>query len=428
MKELTKEEVLNFWKETKHKTNVYIHSAFCKEQCEYCTYKGTLYNKDAFKQYYSEYLPNLLEFYKDVLSSDIIYSYFFGGGTPSLMTPEIMRNVFDRIPNFKNCSRKMMEFHICDWNKEQLDILREYNFNTVIACVQSFDRDIVKQQKRRVPKNDEAHFEFIRYANSLGLYTMSDIIFFDTGDIDKDLDRLKEDMQKLADNDITEISVQTIHNIPETLGKFDVPVTTVIRKFLEKNTQYIVLERPFLDTNYFANSEGIKIGKECKVYKRGTNWDKMAFQLDALDGIQTKPDVIFSTNYNVLGIGSYKNYKHTFSKIEDKIEYIEDGDTYTPKWLLTYDKKEWSTKKMITNFYDELENTIGEPPDGIFFNFTTQVTQCNEDNRNKEVERRLIVSMNSYTTEGGDYPIIIKEYIEKHKNFYRKYERINIRG
>ena len=80
------------------------------------------------------------------------------------------------------------------------------------------------------------------------------------------------------------------------------------------------------------------------------------------------------------------------------------------------------------DLYDELENTIGEPPDGIFFNFTTQVTQCNEDNRNKEVERRLIVSMNSYTTEGGDCPIIIKEYIEKHRNFYRKYERINIRG
>ena len=50
---------------------------------------------------------------------------------------------------------------------------------------------------------------------------MSDIIFFDTGDIDKDLDRLKEDMQKLADNDITEISVQTIYDIPEILGKFD---------------------------------------------------------------------------------------------------------------------------------------------------------------------------------------------------------------
>ena len=418
MRELTKEEVLNFWKETKHKTNVYIHSAFCKEQCEFCTFKGTLYNKDAFKRYYSEYLPNLLEFYKDVLSSDIIYSYFFGGGTPSLMTPEIMRNVFDRIPNFKNCSRKMMEFHICDWNKEQLDILKEYNFNTVIACVQSFDRDVVKQQKRRVPKNDDVHFEFIRYANSLGLHTMSDIIFFDTGDIDKDLDRLKEDMQKLADNDITEISVQTIYDIPEILGKFDVPVTTIIKKFLEKNTQYIIHARDVLETDYFANYEGIKTGKECKVYKKGTNWDKMAFQLNSLDGIQTTPNSIFLTNYNVLGIGSYKNYKHTFSKIEDKIEYIEDGDTYTPKWLLSYDKKEWSTKKMITNFYDKLENTIGEPPDGVYFDFATTVIQYNEDTRNKEVKRELIASVDWICGKKGDSSIVVEEYVEKLKELY----------
>ena len=46
----------------------------------------------------------LLEFYKPVLSSDIIQLYFFGGGTPSLMSPETMRDIFDCIPNFKENS------------------------------------------------------------------------------------------------------------------------------------------------------------------------------------------------------------------------------------------------------------------------------------------------------------------------------------
>ena len=169
---LTEEEVLSAWKNTTRKTGVYIHSPFCKEQCSYCTFKGTLFEKNASHRYYSEYLPNQIKFYEPVLSSDLIRNYFWGGGTPSLMTPEIMRNIFDLIPNFKECPRKLMEFHMADprLHKEQLDVLSEYNFNTVIACVQSFDREIVKQQKRRAPKNDDVIFhkreevlETIRY-------------------------------------------------------------------------------------------------------------------------------------------------------------------------------------------------------------------------------------------------------------------------
>ena len=128
MKEISKEEILTAWNNTNHKTGVYIHSPFCKEQCSYSTFKGTMFEKSAFHRYYSEYLPNQIKFYEPVLSSDIIRNYFWGGGTPTLMSAEIMRNIFDLIPNFKECKRKLMEFHMCDWTKGQLDVLKEYNF------------------------------------------------------------------------------------------------------------------------------------------------------------------------------------------------------------------------------------------------------------------------------------------------------------
>jgi hypothetical protein len=295
---------------------------------------------------------------------------------------------------------------MCDWTKEQLDMLKEYNFNTVVACVQSFDRDIVKQQKRRAPKNDDVIFEFIDYANSLGLFVMSDIIFFDTGDINRDLDRLSNDMQKLADNDITEISVQTIF---DEGGKYDVQVTKRAKEFLDINTQYIERSSSHLDpTNSFCDRSGNKIKKELKILKSGVDWEEMNFQDSCLDGMCSKPSHFHTTDYNVLGIGSYKNHKHTTSKIEDKLEYIEDSDTYTPKWLLTYDKKEWPTKKMITDFYTKLENTIGEPPDGLGFLFNTQVVNYNEDRRDKIVQRELGVSV-----RWEEESIIITDYVKK---------------
>ena len=412
MKEIFKEEILTAWSNTKLKTGVYIHSPFCKEQCSYCTFKGTMFEKNAFHRYYSEYLPNQIKFYEPVLSSDLIRNYFWGGGTPTLMSAEIMRNIFDLIPNFKECPRKLMEFHMCDWTKEQLDVVSEYNFNTVIACVQSFDREVVKQQKRRAPKNNDVIYNFLDYANNKGLFTMSDIIFFDTGDVNRDLDRLSSDMQKLADHDISEISVQTIF---DEVGKYDVQVTKRVNEFLHLNTQYHTgWEREDSDSD-FADATGRKVRKEDKIYKKEIDWDEMSQQDIHLDGLMTNPEMLLATNYNVLGIGSYKNHKYTFSRIEDKLEYVEDGDTYTPKWLCTYDKKEWPMKELVADFYKFLEKTIGDPPDGVIFDFISEVVQQDEDDsKKKKVIRRLIP--NYRWPLNPDEPFItIEKYVSKLK-------------
>jgi len=414
MKPISGEDILKAWSNTKLKTGVYIHSPFCKEQCEYCTFKGTFFEKESFHRYYSEYLPNQIKFYEPILSSDLIRNYFFGGGTPSLMSPEIMRNLFDLIPNFKDCPRKLMEFHMADYTHHvgQLDVLKEYNFNTVIACVQSFDREVVKQQKRRAPR-EEKIFEFLNYANSLGLFTMSDVIFFDTGDFQKDLDRLSSDIQKLIDHDISEISVQTIF---DELGKYDVIVSGLVNKFLNDNTQYCIGGMEGVQQeDYFRDDSGRKCRKELKMYKREIDWDEMSQQDIHLDGLMTNPEMLLATNYNVLGIGSYKNHKHTFSRIEDKLEYVEAGDTFVPKWMCTYDKKDWPMKKLVADFYEYLEETIGDPPDGIDFTFTSIVEQTDEDDSTKkEVIRRLIPNYR-WPLNPEEPFITIEKYVSKLK-------------
>ena len=132
-----------------------------------------------------------------------------------------------------------------------------------------------------------------------------------------------------------------------------------------------------------------------------------------LDGLYTNPAMLLSTNYNVLGIGSYKNYKHTFSRIGDELEYIEDGDTYKPKWVCTYDKKDWPMEKLVGDFFKKLSNTIGDPPDGIDFTFGSFVDQSYEDNRDKKkIERKLMVD---YRWLSGESFVHIDEYIPKLK-------------
>jgi len=136
MKPITNEEILTAWSNTDFKTGVYIHSPFCKEQCSYCTFKGTMFEKNAFHRYYSEYLPNQIKFYEPVLSSDLIRNFFWGGGTPTLMSPKIMRNIFNLIPNFKDCpkmdvsTRKILNDFFKPYNEKLFELLgKRFNWN-----------------------------------------------------------------------------------------------------------------------------------------------------------------------------------------------------------------------------------------------------------------------------------------------------------
>ncbi len=303
---------------------------------------------------------------------------------------------------------------MADWTKEQLDVVSEYNFNTVIACVQSFDREVVKQQKRRAPKNDDVIYNFLDYANSLRLFTMSDVIFFDTGDLQKDLDRLTSDIQKLIDHDISEISVQTIF---DELGKYDLMVCELVNKFLNDNSQYHIAGEEGKEqlSDYFCDETGRKCRKELKMYKKEIDWGEMSQQDIHLDGLMTNPEMLLATNYNVLGIGSYNNHKHTFSRIEDKLEYVEVGDTYTPKWLCSYDKKDRPMKKLVADFYKFLEETIGDPPDGLEFSFTSVVEQSDEDDSTKKNVERKIIPTYRWPLNPPEPFITIEEYVSKLK-------------
>ena len=415
MKKITSGEVLNLWKNNKQSTGVYIHSPFCKEQCTYCTFKGTIFNKNSYKQYYQEYLPRMIDFYGDVLSSPQINGYFFGGGTPSLMSPDELRNLFDLIPNFKSQENKLMEMHVCDWSKEQLDVLREYNFNIVVVCVQTFDRDALKKYKRRVPKDIDVVCEHIQYANSIGLNTNSDLLYLDTGDMATDSGRLINDVQLLADCEITEITISTIFNED---GRYDNLVTAISEKFIETNPEYTTfstyrgpIQGPQIGINYRATGETFPRCICYRMYRRDSDWREIFHWLPQLEEMPNK-----DYDKNTLGIGSYRNQKYTFSTIEDKLEYIEVGDLVSPEFFVMYDKVEYPVSKMITEFYNDLEELCGDCPDYVNITFSTNIGVHDPFDDSKQIYRNLLIN---FDTTGAQYNRIGLEASDK---LLREYE------
>ncbi|CUI41635.1 Oxygen-independent coproporphyrinogen-III oxidase 1 [Cognatishimia activa] len=75
---------------------LYIHWPFCQAKCPYCDFNSHVSQKIDQKQWLSAYLSEL-----DRVGSEtqgrVLNSVFFGGGTPSLMDPEIVAAILERV-------------------------------------------------------------------------------------------------------------------------------------------------------------------------------------------------------------------------------------------------------------------------------------------------------------------------------------------
>jgi len=74
---------------------IYIHIPFCRKKCYYCDfYKTTVFSN---KQIFLESLMKETDSRKEYLLGETIETVYFGGGTPSVLSPseigEILRKL-----------------------------------------------------------------------------------------------------------------------------------------------------------------------------------------------------------------------------------------------------------------------------------------------------------------------------------------------
>ena len=153
------------------------------------------------------------------------------------------------------------------------------------------------------------------------------------------------------------------------------------------------MDRPI---TYKTKNDGTPISRcvTFRMFKRDEDSTEIFHWISQLEEMGKWPDHVSKSCSNTLGIGSYNNYKDTFSTIEDRIEYKEVGDLNSPEFYITYNKLNYKIKDLIARFYEELESQVGEePPDGINFNFSTRVNTYDPMSLNKQVKRELIVQM-----------------------------------
>ena len=156
---------------------LYFHIPFCKRICAYC---------DFYKSVETARLPETLqamhrelESRREYLGGEAVRTRYFGGGTPSLCTPEQLRALLDHAAGLFDCSateETTLEANPDDLTPRYLDALREAGIDRLSIGIQSLDDDCLRLMNRRHTARQAV--EAVRAARKAGFGNLTvDLIF-----------------------------------------------------------------------------------------------------------------------------------------------------------------------------------------------------------------------------------------------------------
>lgn len=127
-------------------TAVYIHIPFCEHKCIYCDFYSII-TKDNVAAFLHS-LKKEIDYSADLhLSNRIITSIYFGGGTPSLMTPAYIREIIELVENRFELADDIeitLETNPGTVEQAKLKEFKEIGINRLSIGIQSFDEDELK--------------------------------------------------------------------------------------------------------------------------------------------------------------------------------------------------------------------------------------------------------------------------------------------
>ena len=192
---------------------IYFHIPFCKKACAYC---------DFYKEIGTRRLaPTLdamhheLDAQRNYLGTEPLQTIYFGGGSPSLCSPQQIKSLLDHVKELWDCSsvgEVTLEANPDDLDFAYLEALRRIGINRLSIGIQSFDDACLKLMNRR--HNAQKAIEAVRAAQRAGFENITgDLIFGVAGFGDE---RLEKDLEIMLSLDLQHISAYHLTIEPNT--------------------------------------------------------------------------------------------------------------------------------------------------------------------------------------------------------------------
>ncbi len=200
--------------------NVYIHIPFCKSKCNYCSFVS--FTALELKK---EYLNALSGEIKNVYRGEKLNTLYFGGGTPSILTPQEFSGII-KLFQINSDAEITAELNPENITYEYLEKLKQTGINRLSFGCQTFDDKILKLIGRRHTSQDVKNT--LLYAEKAGFENINlDFIY---GLPQQTIEDFKNDLSIASSLNIKHISLYGLkiekncyfyNNLPENLPDGD---------------------------------------------------------------------------------------------------------------------------------------------------------------------------------------------------------------
>ena len=123
-------------------SGIYIHIPFCKQACSYCDFHFS--TKITSKDQMIEALCMELKMRKDSFAQDQIASIYFGGGTPSVLSPIEIERIIEAVYSHYSITDNpeiTLEANPDDLSEDYIQALSKTKVNRISVGIQSFHQE-----------------------------------------------------------------------------------------------------------------------------------------------------------------------------------------------------------------------------------------------------------------------------------------------
>ena len=227
--------------------SLYIHFPWCEKKCPYCDFNIDTNKKDGDEESLVKAILKDLDMSHDYIAGRKFTSVYFGGGTPSLISPKIIEQIANKLKKLNlvedNCEVSF-ELNPKEVDKNYLGDLIDIGINRVSIGIQSFDQDILNILERNHGSRDAINaLEVVSGFKSID--TTIDLIY---GNMEQTLESFVTDINKFCSFNIDHLSLYQLTIEPNTIfykKELIMPEDTLIesmeiaaKEILNKNNLY----------------------------------------------------------------------------------------------------------------------------------------------------------------------------------------------
>jgi oxygen-independent coproporphyrinogen-3 oxidase len=158
---------------------IYIHIPFCAQRCSYCDFYREISSDNKKIDAFVQVLIHEIKLRKDELNGESIQTIYFGGGTPSVLSYNQFRLIFDVLHQyFTICSDAeiTLEANPDDLTNAYLDSLSPLPINRLSIGIQTFNDKHLRELNRR--HNAAQAYNAVANARKYGFKNISiDLIY-----------------------------------------------------------------------------------------------------------------------------------------------------------------------------------------------------------------------------------------------------------